>query len=296
LETGRQRSRSERARERKEAIQARIDHLSERAQDERSRHGWIDATFELVDRDGEVAGGIIAGALAYRLFIWLLPLGLVFVGGLGVIADAVSKTPKAVGSNLGLGGIVSSSLQSASNSHSPWYALIVGVPILLYATRSVLRVLIGTHRLAWGDVQDARPKPTYVDAAKLLGVMIALFVLAGFASWARARSHGAGLVATIGVIVGFAGIWLWTSAKLPHRDAGWVDLVPGAIAVGIGLGILQLVSAYLLGPYALQKQGTYGALGLAAALLLGLWALGRLVIGGAEINATLWERKRRESR
>jgi uncharacterized BrkB/YihY/UPF0761 family membrane protein len=98
------------------------------------------------------------------------------------------------------------------------------------------------------------------------------------------------------VIVGFAGIWLWTSTKLPHRDAGWVDLVPGAIAVGIGLGILQLVSAYLLGPYALQKQGTYGALGLAAALLLGLWALGRLVIGGAEINATLWERKRRESR
>ena len=61
------------------------------------------------------------------------------------------------------------------------------------------------------------------------------------------------------------------------------------------VGILQVVAAYLLGPYALEKQGTYGALGLAAALLLGLWALGRLLIGGAEINATLWERKRRES-
>jgi uncharacterized BrkB/YihY/UPF0761 family membrane protein len=296
LESGRQRSRSERARQRQEAIQAKMDRLSERAQEERSRHGWVDAIFELVDRDSEVGGGIIAGALAYRLFIWLLPLGLVFVGGLGVIADALSKTPKAVGTNLGLGGIVSSSLQSASNSHSPWYALIVGVPILLYATRSVLRVLIGTHRLAWGDVREARPKPTYVDAAKLLGILISLFVLAGFASWARERSSAAGLVATIGVIVGFTGLWLWTSTKLPHRDAGWMDLLPGAIAVGVGLGILQLVSAYLLGPYALQKQGTYGALGLAAALLLGLWALGRLLIGGAEINATLWERKRRESK
>jgi uncharacterized BrkB/YihY/UPF0761 family membrane protein len=296
LETGRQRSRSERVRQRQEALQAKMDRLSERAQEERSRHGWIDATFEFVDRDSEVGGGIIAGALAYRLFIWLLPVGLVFVGGLGVIADALSKTPKAVGTNLGLGGIVSSSLQSASNSHSPWYALIVGVPILLYATRSVLRVLIGTHRLAWGDVQDSRPKPTYLDAAKLLGILIALFVLAGFASWARERSHAAGLVATIGVIIGFSGLWLWTSTKLPHRDAGLMDLVPGAIAVGVGLGILQLVSAYLLGPYALQKQGTYGALGLAAALLLGLWALGRLLIGGAEINATLWERRGRESK
>lgn len=281
--------------QRQQELQARMDRLSERAQAERGRHGWVDATFEVVDRDAEVAGGIIAGALAYRLFIWLLPFGLVFVGGLGVVADALSKSPKAAGSNLGLGGIVSSSLQSASNSHSPWYALIVGVPILLYATRSVLRVLIGTHRLAWGDVRDARPKPTYLDAAKLLGILIAFFVLAGFAGWARVRSPSAGLVATILVSIGFTGLWLWTSIRLPHRDAGWMDLLPGAIAVGVGVGILQMLAAYLLAPYALQKQGTYGALGLAAALLLSLWALGRLLIGGAEINATLWERKQRES-
>lgn len=272
-----------------------MDRLSERAQEERGRRGWLDATFEVVDRDAEVGGGIIAGALAYRVFIWLLPAGLVFVGGIGVVADAVSDTPKHLGSNLGIGGIVSSSLQSAANSHSPWYALIVGVPLLLYATRSVLRVLIGTHRLAWGDVRDARPKPTYLDAAKLLGVLMAFFLLAGLASWARARSPAAGLVATVVVAIGFTGLWLWTSTQLPHRDAGWVNLVPGAIAVGVGVGILQIAAAYLLAPYALEKQGTYGALGLAAAVLLSLWALGRLLIGGAEINATLWERKRREN-
>jgi membrane protein len=294
-ETERHRGRRERARRRQDAIQARMEHLSERAQEERGRRGWIDAIFEMVDRDGEVAGGVIAGALAYRLFIWLLPFGLVFVGGLGVLADAVSDSPKGVATTLGIGGIVSSSLDSASNSHSPWYALVVGVPILLYATRSVLRVLIGTHRLAWGDSRAARPKPTFLDAGKLLGVLVAYFVLAGLSSWARARSPAAGLVATIVVIVGFAGLWLWTSTRLPHREAGWRDLVPGAIAVGIGVGIGQVLAAYLLGPYALQKQGTYGALGLAAALLLGLWALGRLLVGGAEINATLWERKRRGS-
>ena len=74
-----------------------------------------------------------------------------------------------------------------------------------------------------------------------------------------------------------------------------IDLLPGAIAVGVGAGILQMLAAYLLAPYALQKQGTYGALGLAAAVLLSLWALGRLLVGGAEINATLWDRKGRES-
>lgn len=282
-----------RLRERREALRDRVDTLSERAQHERGRRGWVDATFEVVDRDIEVAGGIISGALAYRFFFWLLPAGLVSVGGLGVVADMTSRSPKSLGTTMGIGSIVSSSLQSASDSKSPWYALIVGVPILLYATRSVLRVLIGTHRLVWGEIRSARPKPTYVDATKLLGILVAFFVLAGFAGWAREQSTAAGLVATLGVIVGFIGLWLWTATQLPHRDAGWRDLVPGAVAVGVGVGILQFAAAYFLAPYALEKQGTYGALGLAAAVLLSLWAFGRLLVGGAEINATLWERKTR---
>lgn len=272
-----------------------MQRVAERAEEERHHRGWVDAIFEIADRDGEVAGGVIAGALAYRFFIWLLPAGLVFIGGVGAIAGARSDSPHDVASSLGIGGLVSHSLQNASKSHSSWYALIVGIPILLYTTRSVLRVLIGTHRLAWGDVREGRPKPTFVDAAKLLGVLVIYFVLAGFAAWARSRSHGAGLVATIIVAAGFTGLWLWISLRLPHRDAGWVDLLPGALLVGVGVGILQVAAAYLLGPYALEKQGTYGALGLAAALLLSLWVLGRLLVGGAEVNATLWERKRRES-
>lgn len=271
-----------------------MEQLSARAQEERHHRGWVDVIFEVADRDGEIAGGVIAGALAYRLFIWALPAGLVFIGGLGAVASARSDSPHDVASSLGIGGIVSHSLKNASKSHSSWYALIVGIPILLYATRSVLRVLIGTHRLAWGDVRDARPKPTFLDAAKLLGVLVIYFVLAGLAAWARSRSHLAGLIATIIVAAGFTGLWLWTSMRLPHRNAGWVDLLPGAAVVGVGVAILQVGAAYLLAPYALEKQGTYGALGLAAALLLGLWVLGRLLVGGAEVNATLWERKQRE--
>lgn len=98
---------------------------------------------------------------------------------------------------------------------------------------------------------------------------------------------------TIGVIAGFVGLWLWTSTQLPHRDARWVDLLPGAAVVGIGVGILQVIAAYLFGPHALQKRRTYGALGLAAARPLGLFVLGRLLVAGAELNATLWERKGR---
>ena len=86
--------RAERWKLRYEAARARADALEKRAQEERSHHASVDATFQMVDRDGEVAGGIIAGALAYRLFIWLLPFALVLVGGLGLRRMPRRPTPR----------------------------------------------------------------------------------------------------------------------------------------------------------------------------------------------------------
>jgi len=68
--------------------------LAERAEAERQRHRSVDALYEMVGRDAEVGGGIIAAALAYRLFIWLLPVALVAVAGLGIAADASSGSPE----------------------------------------------------------------------------------------------------------------------------------------------------------------------------------------------------------
>src|SRR5262245_52264192 len=122
---------------------ARAQRIADRAQAERGRHGSLDAVFEMVDRDVEVGGGIIAGALAYRLFIWLLPFALVLVAGLGFAADAASKSPQAAAKSLGLAGLVSKSIAGAAGSSTRWYAIVVGVPVLFFATRSGLRLLIG---------------------------------------------------------------------------------------------------------------------------------------------------------
>ena len=66
------------------AIRARAKRAADRAEALRAGHGWVDAFYTIVDRDGEVGGGIMAGSLAYRIFIWLLPFALVVVGGIGI--------------------------------------------------------------------------------------------------------------------------------------------------------------------------------------------------------------------
>jgi membrane protein len=286
-------SRRERTRQRAAAIRAEAQRLAERAQAERGRHRSVDAAFEMADRDGEVGGGIIAGALAYRLFIWLLPLALVAVAGLGIAADASSESPEDAAESLGLQGLVSSSIANAANSPNRWYALLIGIPVLVWATRSVLRVLIGAHRLVWTVERRAAPKPKLVPTLLLLGVFLCFAVVSAAASAVRAWSPGPGVVVTLAALVLYAGLWLLVSIRLPHRDAPWTALIPGVLVFGLGIELLHVVVAYVITPYALAKQGTYGALGAAAALLVSLYLVSRLIVVAADVNATLWDRRAR---
>ncbi|MGZ4440660.1 MAG: hypothetical protein ACXVZN_09890, partial [Gaiellaceae bacterium] len=58
---------------RAEEMKARARRYAERAEAMRAEHGSVDAVYVIADRDSEVGGGLMAGALAYRIFIWLLP-------------------------------------------------------------------------------------------------------------------------------------------------------------------------------------------------------------------------------
>ena len=276
-----------------ERIRRDARRLAERAERERARRPPVAAVFDMAERDAEVGGGIIAGALAYRLFIWLLPLALVAVAGLGIAADASSETPEEAAASLGFEGLVSSSIANAADSPNRWYALLIGIPVLLWTTRSLLRALIGAHRLVWTDERARAPKPKLVASLRLLVLLLSFGVVSGAASAVRAWSTGPGVLATLFAFAGYAGLWLLVSLQLPHRSAGWVELVPGALVFGVGAEVLNVVAAYVITPWALAKQGTYGALGIAAALLFGLFLISRLIVGAADVNATLWERRTR---
>ena len=276
---------------RRARIEARSRHLAERAEAERRRHASVDAVFEMVDRDGEAGGGIIAGALAYRFFIWLLPLALVSVAGLGIASDAASESPEEAARTLGISGLVSSSVATAAEGPARWYALLIGVPILVYVTRSLLRALIVTHRLLWQDTRADAPKPTLAATVRLLVLLLGFSVVGTVASAMRAWSPGPGVLVTLLSVVPAAALWLAITLRLPHRGTDWTALVPGALLGAAGLQLLHVFTAYVLAPYAVAKQGTYGALGAAAALLFGLFVLSRLVVAAAVLNATLWERR-----
>jgi uncharacterized BrkB/YihY/UPF0761 family membrane protein len=255
----------------------------------RADHGSVDAVYAIVDRDGEIGGGIMAGSLAYRIFIWLLPFALVVVGGIGVTSQAAADSPESAAKSLGLRGLVSNSVAEAAQGSSRWYALLIGVPVLIWATRSLLRALVVVHRLVWGDPRRAAPKATVVATVRLLVLLVAYFAVQEVARPVAAWPGTSALGPLIGCL-GSVGVWLLISMRLPHRDAPWRALVPGAIIVAVGLQLISIVVTYLIGPRVASSESTYGALGVAATLLFGLYLISRLVVAAAIVNVAIWDR------
>lgn len=285
--------RVKRAQARAAAARAEAQRLAVRAEAERAHHRSLDAVYEIADHDSDIGGSIMACALAYRLFIWLLPLALVVIPGLGLYSQEASETPERAARSIGLAGLVAGSVAEASKSSTRWYALIVGIPILVWATRSLLRALLVTHRLVWSDARGPGAKPTLLATAQLLVGLLGFFAISALGSAARARSSDGGVLVTLVIIIPYGALWLLISARLPHHHAPWRALLPGALLFAVGIVVLNFVTAYIIAPQATSKQSTYGALGLAAALLLALFLISRLVIASAATNAVLWERHTR---
>jgi uncharacterized BrkB/YihY/UPF0761 family membrane protein len=83
------------------------------------------------------------------------------------------------------------------------------------------------------------------------------------------------------------GAWLALSWKLPRRDVGWTGLLPGAVVAGVGLLFVNVFNVYVTTRLVEDRANTYGALGVAAALLFSLVLVGRVIVVSAELNAEL---------
>jgi uncharacterized BrkB/YihY/UPF0761 family membrane protein len=252
----------------------------------RPRHATVDFGLTLVERDASIGGGLLAGALAYRLFVLLLPTALLFVSGLGLYAGAADKSTNEAAKEAGLHGLVASQVASASSDGARWLIFIAMVPAVLYATATLYRALAIVHGIVWqGSGRGARATPRGIGI--LFGAFLLVVAAAQIVGWIRRHDQLGGLSALLVYLVLGGGAWLLVSLQLPHRDARWHDLLPGAALVGVGLLFVNVFNVYVTTRLVEGRADTYGALGIATALLLSLVIVGRLIVLSAELNAQL---------
>jgi uncharacterized BrkB/YihY/UPF0761 family membrane protein len=287
---------SQRRLDRLKAAQARvvdrIESTRQRLEDARPNSRLIDTVFGAVESDVDAGGGVLAGAVAFRVFLFFVPYMFLIVTVFGLGASAGNEDPAALARDAGVGGLAAqafSSVGDLSTTERLVSLVLVGFALLL-ATRALLKVLRIVHALVWRTRAGKPPSVARAAGALMLIVTLAL-AFAALIGKLRSGSFVVGLIATVLFVAVPTAAWLFVSWHLPHAPGmPWTALVPGALFFGFGVEVLHLVTVYWIARQVESKTSTYGAIGFALALLLWAYLLGRLVTSAAVINATLWRR------
>lgn len=242
-------------------------------------------------------GILLASAIAFRLFLWLLPLALLAAGILAGVAsnmDAISS----VNRSAGVTGAASEEVTSALHDghHSWWVAVVFGAVLLVWTTRTLLRSLSVVNAHLWGvPPVKRRQKELLLTAVLFAGGWFAVLAATGLL-W---RLHELGsvgtLVALIGQIALVGGAWMFICVRLPDGRRDLLDLLPGSLLFGAGLTVLNLVSRVYLPARFTHSSQLYGSLGVAAVILAWMLVIGQLVVASALANV-VWAEYRASRR
>ena len=268
--------RPDRARARVTATTAGVKGASE-------RHVSLAVSLRAVERNRRVAASVLAGGLAYRLFLWLLPFGLIVGGALGLMN--ANSTEQAVESG-GIPAAVSNAIGDVSRSanSATWWLFAVGVPLLFWAGYTGARAVQLVHSLVW-DEPPAKTRPLKGSLA-FTGTMFAVWSAIALTWWLRDETWQ-GVIAAVLTIAPFAGLWLLLSLHLPHGDAPWQALVPGALLVGIGFPVLHELIITFGVPQMQKSRSLYGGIGATTTAIFFVYLVGTLVVTAPILNSSL---------
>lgn len=250
-------------------------------------------------RDASIGGSVLGAALAYRIFVWLLPFVLVVVLALALVVDQTGENIGEAVRDAGLTGFMASSVADAAEGTRGWavaLGLVAALFVLAYQSSALLRAIRAVTALAWHLPVTRVPSPAR-SSLLFLGWLVAFIVVAGSAAPIRRA-----LIFPLDLVVNLAAygagiplLWLVLSwFLLPHTVVRWPGLVPGALLVGVGVAAIGLFNTLVLFPWLSEREETYGVLGVAAGLLFGFFLVGRTMELAAALNATLAEERRRK--
>ncbi len=263
-----------------------------RVEDLRARYGdraLVDLGLRMYDRDREAAGGVVGAAVAFRLFLFFVPLLLVVVGLAGLLRswlDADVLNEKA-GVSGGLAAQIDSALSQPGTSR--WTALIVGLVGMALTGRSLSKVLTAASCLNWQ--LPVRTKAPMRVIGGVIGVVVGMGLVATIVNHLRddfgVAAAGFSFLAAFGV---YALAWMVVSLVLPRATSDPGALLPGSALVGLAVAGMQAISQLYLPDKLGRASQLYGAIGATIVTLGWFFFAGRAIVFAMAVNAVVFER------
>jgi len=277
----------------KTMAQALIEQGSDRLETERAHRPTVRIAFDFYQRDRSFAGSLLAGGLAVKLFLWLLPASLTVVVLVGSIASRVDRPPEELAEESGLpaalAGMVSDAV--ASSEQARLYLGALGVVLMIWAGVGVVKALRLVSRLAWRMEPPAHVNMVRASLGVVVYVVSLLLLIRGMDFLQGGPFLTDVLVLVAGVAILMA-ILIVLFESLPHPDViPWSGMLPGAVLMTAGMLGTRVATIVYFAPKLESAGELYGGLGMAGVFLAWLYILSRILVGAIALNATWWQRR-----
>jgi uncharacterized BrkB/YihY/UPF0761 family membrane protein len=257
----------------------------------RDQHVTLRLAVQAFESDRRRAGGLLAGGLAYRIFLWQIPLALFLVSAFGLATELSGDDPadlaRRTGMTAALAGAISQAV--AASQSAGWWLMILGAVLTVWAGRGVYRGVRLVSELAW-ETRAPRVSSLKGSLAVTGFGVLAVAMQAFLPKLSEALAVPGVIRFALGLIL--ASVLAFAVLRLlPHADAPWTSIVPGGVLTGVGMRLLGLAASTYFA-YRLDQSGDlYGALGLAVVMMLFLFLVARLFVAAQFLNATLYRRR-----
>jgi uncharacterized BrkB/YihY/UPF0761 family membrane protein len=273
------------ARERLKAEQARFTAMLDKHQD----RPLVDVALRTYRRDREIAGTVVGSALAFRLFLFFVPLLLFLVGLAGFLASWVDGDD--VADDAGVSGGLAKQIRSAFDQpgNTRWVAVLVGLVGIVSTGRTLSKVMVASSSLAWR--LPATTKASLKVVGGLVGLIAGIGLVAALMNRVRAQ-FGLGVtgVSFLAVLAAYVLVWLAISMLLPRATSDPGVLLPGAVVVAATLTGMQVASQLYLPSRIGRASDLYGAVGTTIVTLGWFFIAGRAMVLAMCLDAVVHER------
>ncbi len=264
--------------------------LEQQAEVLRGKNESFRIAYEAYDRDRRHAGSLLAGGLAYRLFIWMVPMALVLSSALGVIAQYSSHSTQEVAKSAGLAAALTAAVASAAEDtgKSSLLLLVIGLWAVLWAGKSVVKALRLLAGVAW-QIRPARFTRSWLASAAFSGLAVVLLGTPVLLQRLYAGPFIVDLLVWIATPLLLGPAFAYGFDWLPHPDGPpWTAFLPGGWLLAFGLQFMRIATAVYFAGRLERVNDLYGALGIATVIMLWLFLIGRLVVAAMAVNAERW--------
>jgi uncharacterized BrkB/YihY/UPF0761 family membrane protein len=249
----------------------------------------IDIGLRTYQRDREVAGTVVGSAIAFRMFLFFVPLVLFVVGLAGFVSRWVDADQAS--HDAGVSGALREQIRSAFEQpgSTRWLATLIGAVGMATTGRTLSKVMVASSALAWRLPMTNKASVRVIGA--LVGLIAGIGVLAVLANRVR-EEFGLGVtsVSFLAVFALYAVAWMAITSLLPRATRDPSVLLPGAVLVAATTTGMQAFSQFYLPDRIGRASELYGAVGSTIVTLGWFFILGRAVVIALALNAVVHER------